>query len=464
MAGRALCVAGVLLLLGPASARATPTVQGSVALSGGWSDNVGDLPIGLAAATEGPAGEFFGEVSPSITINSGSARLLQSLSYTLDLLGYLHTSWAYSNRLDWNLMYTASPRTQIVVGAYGFEGGVNTLTLGADPTNNQVGALPTGLATILNFGASEGVRYEASPVWLLTEALMLFGNIPVDNSLIMPAGVAVDPAFQAARVWKSDSVGGELRTTWVWFGAQTDANGSVVTPAEQQLISRLQASWKHDFGHFFSTELGGGAIEVMRVDTGGGRFWDWAGLAGAHYVREQGQLDLVYTHGVEPSLLVGQTFDADQVYLRGAIPLARKVPLTLALSTGFMHARQIDTEVASTVGTVDDLLVDLLLSYAPNPEVALQLRYQLLYQLGSPADPTVAGSVDEPNYLRNTVMFTIVGHYPPGAPQAVPSHFAQRVDGADVPSIPAPHAPPPEAPPAGAVPSGAPAPVGSPAS
>ena len=434
-------VAQFVFLLGilpPLTASAHTTLQGEVTVTGGWTDSVGNAPVDTTSGVLGPAGDFYGEIRPALILTYGSPRFVQRLAYLFTGTEYIHNLGTYANRLEWGGVAEPTRTTVFQFGLFAAEGTLNTLLTGQDASLAQIGAVPIGNSPYFTAGANESFLWELDPVWRLTQDSLFTLFEPFEPT--GPLNYLFDPGIRLDRVWQHDSLGGELRSEYIYYQALFDANGAVITPEQRQILSRAMLRWKHDFGHFFGTELGFGVIEMMRASDGGGRIWGPAALAALRYVHPYGYAELTYTYGIDPNTLSGQSYEAHQVSLRASLPFGPKRRFQVGASAGYQHGRLIDVNLGTTTSSLDLVLADASLTYTPRDEISFFVRYQLFYEVGNPSD-----AAPEPTYGRNTVMIGISGRYP-GAPAAVvPGGGPQRVDEVGLSGIPAPHSEPDQA-------------------
>lgn len=428
-----------LVLLAPLTAAAKTTIQGEATVSGGWSDAVGNAPIDPAAGNLGAGGDFFGEVRPGLLLTYGSPRFVQQLGYLFTASSYLHSGYTYANRLQWSGVAELTRRSTLQFSLFGDEGRLNTLLTQQDPTQTQIGNVPLGNTTYLTVGAAQAFSWLLRPLWQLSESALFTLYKPIDP--VGALGLILDPGLRLDRIWKSDSLGAEVRMGYAYYQEVRDpATGVKITDAQRQLIPSAMLRWRHDLGHFFGSELGFGVAGAMRAQDGGGRIWGPAAFGALRYAHPTGFADLSYSYGIVGNALAGQSFQAHLATLRAGLPLGKRSRFSLNASAGYEHGEQIDVNLGATVARLDLLLGDVALTYQPSGEIALFARYQALYQVGHASD-----AMPEPTYGRNTILIGINGRYPAAPAAVVPRAGAQRIDGFGLSGIPAPHSEPEKA-------------------
>lgn len=457
----------VLALVAGAPAAAGPFLQGSVSLNGGWTDNGSGAPSG----TGGAATDVYGEIRPSLLLLTGTPRTVVRLGYSLT--GALHLQSeldSYTNRIDAAAALAPAKTTTLFLFLSATEGPLLTQLTQADPSGGQVMVLPSGNNVLLSTGAGASLHWEITPRWRLSTALA-FSLVAPLTSPREPLNLVADGGVGFDHLWARDSLGAQARVAFADYGAThtpvTLMNPSgIASPEQRAMTSSLTVRWRHDFGHFFTSNLAAGASGSFHAD-GSGQQWGATGSAALHYVHPIAQAALSYSHGVEPNAFTGQTYNVDTVSLRAGLPLGRRTQLMLSASTGYQHA-SVTGATGGNSGDVDVVMADVGLTWWPRPELSVGARYQLSDQFGSSNTMTVPTSATgSPSFLRNLVMVSLTVRYPSTPyPLAFP-RIGVRVDGTDqAASTPAHAEPPPPAEPApeSSAATGSPAPAAPPSS
>jgi hypothetical protein len=431
----------------PATARAKWALQGVAVANAGWTDNVLSVPSNPPPGTAGPQADFFFDLRPSLVFTAGSPRFITRLAYTFDANLYATHSEAdsYSNRLDWTGFILPSRTTELLIALSAREGRLNTFNLAEGSAATPIQVTPIGGTTYVGGSAQELFSWDITPQWRFVQSLGFNAYLPLDPRL-SPNTFEVDTHYITERAFRHDAFGVDLRLDYSIFtevrgpvlgpDGTTTADG-VVTPAQSQLILAPVAKWRHDYGHFWNSELDAGVIVVFPLSQTGSPIVQPAGLAAIRYLHPYGQADLSYAHTVQPNALAAQTFALDQLTLRGSVPFGQKSHVALSAAAGYQHGRVIDFGTGGTLSNVDLIVVDATLTWAPRAEFNIFARYQYFNQIGHEGDFT-----PEPSFARNTVMIGVTGTYP-GAPAAVvPTREALRVDRSDAVTIPEPHSEP----------------------
>ncbi len=442
--GRIAAAAIALVTAGGAARAQKLVLQGSVLADAGWTDNVLSVPANPPPGTAGPQQDGFAEIRPSLIFTANHPRVITRLAYTFDANLYFSHSEAdsYSNRLDWTGFFLTSKTTELLTTLSVQEGRLNTFNFSTASATTPIQVTPAGGTTFVGASFQELFNWDITSKWRFSQSLGFNSYFPLVPRT-SPDTYDLDTHWTADRAFKHDALAGDLRLDYSLYtqvrGPVLNADGStnpdgVVTAQESQLILAPVGKWRHDYGHFWNSELDAGLIVVFPITQTGSPQLQPAAYAAIRYLHLYAQAELSYAHTVQPNAITAQTFALDQVALRGAIPFGLKSHVSLATSVGYQHGRILDFAGSGTLATVDLVLVDATVTWQPRPEVAVFARYQFFDQLGNASD-----AVPEPTFARNTVMVGLIGTYP-GAPAAVvPTRAALRVDRSDAVGIGEPH-------------------------
>jgi hypothetical protein len=439
----AALLAAALSITLPLAAHAKTSLQGRLALSAAWTDNV--LSVGLIPSTgQRPESDFYYEIAPSLLLATGGARMVHRLNYAfVATLFTLHPEAnSYNHRLDWAGYFQTSPTTELFLTAAISQGRLNTIALRTSSATTPVQVQQAGGQTFMGANVTELFGWDITSKWRFTQSAALGMFFPLDPRNT-PQSFDVDQHLIFERAWRKDALNLDLRVDYVHFSEVrgptvvndvANPNG-VVTPSQDVFINSATLRWRHDFGHFWNSELNLGIIEASRV-SGGVAIIQPAAMAAMRYLHEYGSGELMYQHGVQPNVIVAQTFVNDMVALRGSVPLGLASHVVLSTAVAYNHARVIDFEAGGDLSRTHLILADATLTYIPRLEVQVFARYQFFDQVGSPDD-----FLPQPNFRRHTVMLGIIGTYPGEAAAVVPSRDALRVDRSDAVGIQAPARP-----------------------
>jgi hypothetical protein len=230
-------------------------------------------------------------------------------------------------------------------------------------------------------------------------------------------GVGID------REWMADALGMEGSTRYALILNGRTIAGEIVD-AQSQFINKLIGRWRHDYGEFFTSRVEAGAVQVVRPGRGS-QFWNPAGTAAIAYVREDGDVELSYSHDVRTSLFLGQTFLIDEVKLRGALPITEHDDVVISSSAGYQHNQVIDLD-GTLSATLNVILVDAAIAWLATDSLALSLRYQHIDQASTNDAPPLPLS-----FVRNNVMLGARYEFPPDREMPRAYRAPRRVDRAD---------------------------------
>jgi hypothetical protein len=180
------------------------------------------------------------------------------------------------------------------------------------------------------------------------------------------------------------------------------------------------ASWQHNFGPYFSSQLDAGVTQA--VDLNGdhdGMLWQPAALAALRYTRDVVQAELAYSRTTTLNVFLSQNTLVDQVTLRLGAPVWHAMHLDVEGSTGAQYGRAIKNGELVDPSTM--LLADAALLWSPItpiPDFELSLRYQHATQLATEVvdvpDSVSPGQTvtTDTRRITNTVILSISGAFP----------------------------------------------------
>jgi hypothetical protein len=428
-----------LLVSTPAHAKAS--LQAQMTASAGWSDN----PDNTANTGDGPRSDLIFVLSPGLVLTTGTPRAVQQLSYFFGATLFARETKAdsFSNTLTWSGFFLPSRITTLALTAGVTQTRLNGFSAGGESANAQFQVLPTGVADLLTATAAQRFGWEFYPRWRLEEATAAGATIQLDHQSGQN-NQFVTPSLSIQRLWARDLGALDLAVTYSNYEAVrglvvgkdgvVQPNG-ILTPRQQTLFNQGMLRWRHDYGHFISSELGAGAVAILSAVDGSGRIIEPVGLAALRFFYQLFQTDLSYQRTAAPDTLIGQSFLYDGVTLRTVTLLGHRSGLSLSGAVGYQHARQIHAGSNHITGITDAVSADATLTFTPRLEVGFFLRYQFLDQIGD--DTGAPGTI--PSLQRNTLLFGVRGVYPGRASAIVPKGVSRRADGSDLVAIPEPH-------------------------
>jgi hypothetical protein len=425
--------------LGGGTAYAKATLQGQLGASIGYTDNVLNAP-----ATASPVGDGFAEIRPSLILSAGTPRAIQRLSYTLTGNLYFTRTEAnsYTNRLEWAGLFLPSPRSDLQLLASLSQGKMNTFNFGQVNEVTPGAVRVTGGATFVAAALREALTYELAPVWRLTQGIAFGSLFVVDQPRTTSNTVTLDGTVGADRVFRSDSVGLELRLGYLAFldpDTTDPTTGMTIAGATRHgMLNALTARWRHDFGRAWTVEAQLGVVEANRLQSGANVVWQPYALAAARIGNAWATGELSYTHTVTPSALAGSIFTVDALSLRGTFLLGQRTGLVFTTGAGYQYARQAAFDTGVETATAHIGLVDGALTWAATRELSVFARYTYFIQKPDGMPTTTATGL--PDLSRHTILVGLAAIYPadPGVPRA-PDRPPSRVDRTDSEGIPAPH-------------------------
>jgi hypothetical protein len=189
-------------------------------------------------------------------------------------------------------------------------------------------------------------------------------------------------------------------------------------------MTRGVGTWRHDLGRYFTSEVAAGALRVDRFDPDRHAFYPTA-AARLAYADVIGDAQLSYAHAVYTNALLGQSLLADEVRLRGAVPLDQRARYVVGASGGYQIGRLLD-ENAELASNVSVLMFDLSFGWQATDYLMLGVRAQHVDQR---SDTRIA--TRPVSYVQNNLMLGASVKFPPEREMPRAYRAPQRVDRTD---------------------------------
>lgn len=401
---------GAALAVRAPPARAVDKLQVVGQGSLGWTDNVHSVPDEPVADLPPKSADVFAILSPSLILARLTPSDNQRLSYTFAANLFLdqYEATSFSNRLEWLGHFTTSERTELLLGAGITQDQPYTSPTLADAATQTLRAtLPTTDSYVL-VRADEVFTVEPGRFWRLWQGAAAGLQTPVDPDLVgdLPTTYELGGRLGAERtIGHDDAVGVEVRSRYTLINDAV-GEGGVVLGDLAQVINEYVGIWRHDWSRYVSSRLEAGAVHVIPIARDG-ELLQPAGAASLGYFRDEGRVELGYTHTVRTNMILGQLILVDEVALRGTIPVDEDDKVWLSSSVGYQKGRLIgpDGELETEV---DVILGDVGAVWSITDHVGVGLRYQHINQRSDTDVPPLPLSYD-----RNTVMGTVTLRWPP---------------------------------------------------
>ncbi|WP_437487011.1 hypothetical protein WME75_05260 [Sorangium sp. So ce1014] len=391
-------------------------LQGVFTGSIGITDNV--RSAAEPPAGPGPDADGFGTASPGLIFTYTTPRTAQTLSYTFSTsFFFLHSeASSYSNMALWSGRFVTSPRTSLTLGAAGSQGQLNTFQLEQAPGTTTIQGTAGGTTNFVQASFNEGFSFQASPVWALGQAATFLVYNPLQDRPQRTYSAA--NTLSAQRIFRHDTAALALSVGYTHFDnipvTDTDPATEDTTTARDQLLTTLVASWQHDLGRRFSSQLDLGGVVATDLTGGADSLVRPAGLAALRYTHDRGEAELAYAYSATPNVFLQQIQLSHQLTLRAAAPLRPAWHLSVEGSAGGQLAQPLEANAAGeleTGPTTIAVLTDVALLWSPPlviPDFALALRYQHTNQR------TAARTAELPDtrIVRNALLLSVSGAFP----------------------------------------------------
>jgi hypothetical protein len=412
---------GLLLacvLLYPSPARAQVQVQGQVAATTGFTDNLESRPRNPPPGDAAAEPDGFAELTPGIRMFYGSSRFAQQLGYDFLLTLYFQHSEAISwaNRLTWVGAIQSSQRTQLNLNLTVDQGKQNNL-VNRDASAGTVDVQPAGNVHFLTAALGQGLAWEISGQWRFNEDLTLNYFHPLESEQPQAQTGMGDLGFSMTRRWSTDEISGRLGTNYTVAFPYTVGTQQITS--EQQLLNSFTASWRHEFTPTWTAELQAGVVQALRP-TDFAQLWHPTAGGLIRFQRsEEFDTQFSYQHQIQPSISVGTTFLTEAFALTGAIPVSRRLRMTLSTTLGYQYMRTLNLATGSFDQSLHVAAADVAFTWQTMDALQFTLRYQLHYQDGSATESNPALL----NFYRNMISLTTTAIYPA---QRSPRNLRQR--------------------------------------
>jgi hypothetical protein len=412
----------VLTVAGGAQA-ADPKLQVVGESSVGVTDNAQSAPdVPLPGGASKSPGAFV-VLRPGLVLSLLSPRNVQRLAYTFDYDLYFarNATNSASNRLDYRGFFDLGPGVNAVVGAAASESDSYASLTFAPPATGALPFVPGATTKLFQGSADELVSNDFSVGWRGWEGAGIVYATPFSGTA--PETLTPNGRLGGEYSWLGNALGAEVRADYAVVHNAVLTDGTTV-PLERELVSRAVAIWRHDIGRYFSSRLEAGGARLDRLETHK-TFYYPTGTATLGYADTFGDATLTYAHAVTTNVLLGQSYLADDIRLRGGIPLDQKATFSIAASVGYVTGRLLDqnAELATHLAL---FLGDVTFGWQTTPWLLLGIRAQHIDQRSDIRVPTLPVS-----FVQNNVMLGVAVKLPPDAEMPAAYRSPQRVDRTD---------------------------------
>jgi hypothetical protein len=393
-----LAAAIVCALVGaPSPVLAAPKFQAVGDLSLGYTDNIQSAPDHPLPGQLPKEPGAFSLISPGVVMAYANPATVQRLSYTYlySLFFSRNSASSSSNQLDYHGFFDLSPRTSLVVGTTAVQSNTYSSVLFAPPAAGAVNALPPGGGSFLAANGNEIVSSDIARDWRTWENASFTMQTPIFGT-IAPETLLASGRLGIERAFFWDAAGLEGRVDYTVIRNSILADGTHV-PILEQLVAGGVATWRHDWGRYFTSSVEAGPLRLQRLRTDTG-FWFPHILAMLAYATEVGDAQLTYGHTMTTNPILGQALLVDEVRARGALPLTKKGELLLAGSLGYQNGRLLDAN-SNLAANVDSVLADAAFGWQLRPELLVGVRYQHIQQISDVRTPPLPVS-----FVRNAIL------------------------------------------------------------
>ena len=413
----------VALCLAP-TAVAKEKLQGVFEGSIGFTDNVQGTPDDPPAGSEIPpaSADAFLILSPGVVYAVEEAAQTQKLSYSYvaNLYATESTSNGYSNRLEWDGFWVASPYVELELNTSVTQSHHHTVQTLTNASATAVNAAFPGTSPFLLARIGETLSARPFRNWTFREAVGAGLQTPIFPGIEAPTSFELSTRLSADRRLRHHAVGVEVGADYSIIDNSVDSTGRVLGVQSQILLPML-ARWRYDWSRRITSEVNAGAVHVRKI-TSDANFWQPTGLALIAYTQRDGDADVSYRRTVRTDLFLGNTFLIDEFALHGSLPLDKHATVVLDASGGYQQARLIDLD-GELATELDIWLADVGGWWRVRDHLRLGLRYQHINQTSGAELPPLPLS-----FVRNTILATAALEYPPDERMPRAYRRPRRVD------------------------------------
>ena len=380
-------------------------------------DGAVNVEYSATTPSEEGADGFVTQISPSVTLQTGSERLVWRISYAFAGTLNFHGAGAnaYSNQLNLGLAAALSDRTMMTVNGSVSHGG--TMLLSQRPADTgQPGFRAPGNPDQLNVSLGEALAWEASPHLRLTQALQgsAVALEPLDQFNVQLAG-----SLRLDRTFATDALGVGFAPTVARLRPLTATGDPYLA-----VMNVLVGTWTHDFDWRWSHQLTTGISQVIAF-TGSVplSIVPVGGLTVQYQARNGGGV-LVLAYGPTSDLQTGTVTQSGSVGARGFLNFDALRPRQLAASVGFLRSRPLGEMAAGLAPGIGDALQgDIGFMWGITDAILGSVRGSVHYQFKQPSG--LAPS------LAFMFLVGLTGRYSNASTLPPMPTIGRRVDGSD---------------------------------
>ena len=403
---RAVSIA-VLATGGTATAQTAFQIDGTVNLN---------YNVTTPVVTENP--EFFVELRPGITFQTGSPKLVFRVAYLFAGSLGLDGSWSnnYSNQLSASLAAQPDGRSTITVTGTLVQGDTAFQLSQRPADTGQPAFRPPGSPAQVTGTLAQTYVWEANPEFRLDEALT--GTVVAPQYALDQSNASVTGRLTLNHIGSTNSFGGEFLSTVARLRQST-----VEAEPFWSAITSLLGLWNHDFDRGWSGAIRAGIASVVTFnDTNPKAFVPSGNLTGRYSGRDAGA-GLHLDYGPQMDLQTGTIAQNARATVRGYVNFDALWPRQLSGSAGFLHAWPLGAVTPGSASGVGDALQgDLGFLWGFSEALYATARYSVAYQFNQPDG--LAPS------LIHVFLIGVTARYGNAAMPPMPS-AGERVDGGD---------------------------------
>ncbi len=375
--------------------------------------------------------EFFVELRPGITFQTGSPKLVFRVAYLfVGSLG-LDGSWSnnYSNQLSASLAWQPDGRSTLTVAGTLIQGDSAFQLTQRPADTGQPAFRPPGSPAQVTGTLAQTFLWEATPEWRLEQALT--GTVVAPQYALDQSNASLTGRLTLDHIGATNSYGGELVSTVARLRQST-----VEAEPFWSVINSLLGLWNHDFDRGWSGSVRAGVASVYTFNEAALKSFVPTGNLTARYVGRDAGTGLHLDYGPLMDLQTGTIAQNARATVRGYVNFDALWPRQLSGSAGFLHAWPIGAVTPGSASGIGDALQgDLGFLWGFAEALYATARYSVAYQFNQPEG--IAPSLIHVFLIGVTARYGNAAFMPP-----MPS-AGERVDGSDRVPFPGQAAPRP---------------------
>lgn len=423
-------VAALATLAGVRPAAADQSLQATVALTTGYTDNVELVPENPLDPVMTPpvSSDAFANIAPGMVFSHEGSRITQVLRYVLSIRLYAEASSAnsFSNNVAYGAVIPLTPRAGLTADLAASHGRLNAFDTAPQDTN--VGGQGQGDQAFATGAGGLGYSYQLTPSWAYGHTVG--GSIyePLDDTVQIGRRYTVDTGLTLNKTFNFHSFAFAGRGTYTRVNAGDDALGAQLQDTETVIVGP-ELRWVHDLSLDFSTDAMVGVSATWPLGEFERRAVFPVGAAFLRYQHDTFAASIGYRRAVATNVLLGETEVNHTGEARGVVPLPFGDRWSAAGAIGYSTGESVgrlNSEGEEVTLDNEQWVGDVALAWTISDGLSTSLRYQYTRQN---REDLMLLVIDEERTRRQQITLVLEGSYPTRQAAELPRDSSTRVDG-----------------------------------